>query len=215
MEPLNALSTIGFVSIIVGALMTFIDSSLSSTPELKAHAPSWLRTGGWRKLPLVLILVGGLSYGVEYLTTIPKRPTICGAMVDYGTNFLVTYRNNDPSSIAPSAGSHIIAAGSKLAYYQSRHFRLMALCFRLSPEIDKLDISDLSKSAAFDIVPDRNVLMIKWNEGLRKAIASNSGQLTDYILLAIPSGLSPEQFATLRQALALGASIIEDRGGPP
>jgi hypothetical protein len=90
----------------------------------------------------------------------------------------------------------------------------MGVLYHHPPNIDHIDVSVISKSAEFDIRGEQIDLEIPWNEKFRTEVA-NRLVGTSYTLLAIPVGVTPDQFDTLRQAEALGARILEERGGPP
>jgi hypothetical protein len=82
------------------------------------------------------------------------------------------------------------------------------------PNVDRIDVSGISKSTEFDIRGEQIDIEIPWNEKFRNEFASGERMIA-YALLAIPIGVTGEQFDTLRQAEALGARILEERGGPP
>ena len=119
----------------------------------------------------------------------------------------------NPDSLQGSMSSEIKVDGQLLKRYQ-KNYKIMAVCFHHLKRGDVLDEDNLSKSGLYDIEPRQITMSTPWTRKFIEEMAAG-WQQTGYELLAIPPGVTPEQFGTLRQAVALEALRLQRVGGPP
>jgi hypothetical protein len=135
-------------------------------------------------------------------------------MSDYGVTGGFFGRRGHPEDVPTGQASHIKLDGNRLIYLDPKKYRLMGVLYHVPPNIDHIDVSGISKSNEFDIRDEQIDIEIPWNQKFINEFASGE-TISAYALLAIPVGVTGDQFDTLRQAQALGARILEERGGPP
>lgn len=93
---------------------------------------------------------------------------------------------------------YVMADGNHFLPYRSK-YKLLSLCITWDGLSDIVDAAPLYKSYAFDIKPGPIKLGIK---PLVDKIGPN------YALLALPIGVEPSSFSTIRQAQAMGAKFV-------
>jgi hypothetical protein len=123
-------------------------------------------------------------------------------------------RLGHPEDVPPGQTSHIKLDGGRLMYLSPKKYRLMGVLYHLPPNVDRGDVSGISKSNEYDIRDEQVYIAIPWNKNFIDEFAKGEVR-SSYALLAVPSSVTKEQFDTLRQAEALGALILEENGGPP
>lgn len=92
-------------------------------------------------------------------------------------------------------------------------YKLIGVAFHYLANGDVKDLDKLQKSPPFDIVPNAQIF-IHLDDDFVQEMKSGIGH-TNYVLLMVPNGLSPDKFSTLRQAISLGAKVIGGGSGPP
>ncbi len=107
----------------------------------------------------------------------------------------------------------VVTDGSRLPPSIRRNYRIAAVADHDIGDIDT-DDAELLKSSARDIVDGPISMLIPLTENFRNEYRQGD-RGTNFYLLIVPKEVSPSQFDTLRQAKALGAKIINARGGPP
>ena len=126
-------------------------------------------------------------------------------MSEYGVSDLpgappsssVTVRVGHPEDIPLESRSRIKLDGSRLMYLNPKKYRLMGVLYHLPPGIERIDVNGISKSSEFDIHGEQITIEIPWNQKFRAEVA-NVEKGSSYALLAIPVGVTPDQFDTLR-----------------
>jgi len=119
----------------------------------------------------------------------------------------------NPPSLQGSLSSELKVDGALLGDYKGK-YKIMGICFHHTNNGDVLDERDLSKSGLIDIEPRQIIISIPWNQKFIHELASGFQQ-AGYDLLALPLGVAPGDFDTVRQAIALGAIRLQRVSGPP
>jgi hypothetical protein len=163
----------------------------------------------WSFIPIALLFFGLFIFWFSAWNKPEKL-----VMVDYGGNGPVAYDRNTGQLTPNNPSCHIIIDGADLDYLSNRKYKLLGVLFHILPGSDRLDVKNMSKSNLFDIRHEKINIAIFWNSTFIKEWTGGAVNI-DYTLLALPIGVTPDQFDTLRQAIGLGAKIIEERGGPP
>jgi hypothetical protein len=191
-------------------------AAIKVEPRLREKVPAPLKANWWGYVPLVLLAVGLIGFLISWFggEQKPSQPL----MTDYGMTLppteSFTIRIGHPEDIPPGQGSYIKFDGDRLMYLNPKKYRVMGVVYHLPPNIDRIDVNGLSKSSEFDIRGEPIDIIIPWNQQFLNEMG-HGARMSSYALLAIPVGVTPDQFNTLRQAEALGARILEERGGPP
>ena len=149
-------------------------------------------------LGLATISLGLSSYGFY---SINQAEVAQNYMLGWGVDGVVT----NPPSVA------IVANGHLLMKYRSS-FKITGVCFIGFGTHDFLD-DDLEKSGLHEITDDRIPIRIPLSQNFLDRHRGYSG--TNYELLLVPNGVTMDQFATTRQAQALGVRVLQERHGPP
>jgi len=92
--------------------------------------------------------------------------------------------------------------------------KFLDVAFHYKGEVDFEDVSELQKSALYDVRVGAQVMIFRYDEKFAAEWASGI-KTTSYILLIVPSTVRPEDFSTIRQALSKGAKIVGGGSGPP
>jgi hypothetical protein len=120
-----------------------------------------------------------------------------------GTGTFVA-RFKHPEDIPTGQASHIELDGNRVMYLNPRKYRLMGVLYHIPPNVDRIDVNGISKSTEFDIRDEQIDIEIPWNQKFRSEFASGV-RMSAYALLAIPTGVTGEQFDTLRSRGYWGA----------
>jgi hypothetical protein len=96
----------------------------------------------------------------------------------------------------------------------SPRYKVAAVCYLYTGLVDVLDFDELQKSVAYDIRNERMNIGISLNDEFTKKIKEGMTG-TIYLILLVPAQIRTDQFATLRQAYALGIKKIQAVRGPP
>ena len=120
---------------------------------------------------------------------------------------------NPPKVIEGAAANEIVVDGSRLIQHRD-HYKLVGVCFHHLKPGDVQDEPAISKSGAYDIEDRQIKIVIPWSNQFFGEVASGITP-TGYELLAVPNGISPDQFSTIRQAVAFGAKRIQRTTGGP
>ncbi len=193
----------------IAAIVIAASGAIRIKSTLRRKIPQFMKWPFWSFVPILLLVIGFLAFWL-----MPMHKSCKDVMIDYGSSLTVIFHRDTNTVTPPDPWSYIIADGPALSYLNSDKFKLLGVAFHIAPNVDKYDTSNLSKSGLFDIRPENIVMRIYWNATfVNEAMEGARG--TDYTLLAVPLGVTPDKFDTLHQATALGAKIIEERGGPP
>lgn len=120
----------------------------------------------------------------------------------------------DPQSYQGPRASLFLVDGSKLGDWANKNYKLIGICFHHLRSGDVLDEQNISKSGLYDIEPREMQIEISWNAKFVDELTYGVSP-TGYELLAVPLGVTPDSFDTIRQAVALGAVRLDRKGGPP
>jgi hypothetical protein len=90
--------------------------------------------------------------------------------------------------------------------YKYAQMRVMVAGFHWKPDRDVDDVDDLQKSAAYDIRKEIIHFQIKADQKFINQY--NMDAPNNYALIILPRDLTPQNFATLRQAKTAGAKVI-------
>ena len=200
----------------VAAIVIAASAAIKIEPHLREKVPTPLKANWWGYVPLGLLAIGLVGFGISWFggEQKPSQPL----MTDYGMTLPLgksfTIRTGHPEDIPTGQGSYIKLDGNRLMYLNPKKYRVMGVVYHIPPNVDRFDVSGISKSSEFDIRGEPTDIVIPWNQQFLNEMG-NGARMSAYALLAIPVGVTKEQFDTLRQAEALGARILEERGGPP
>lgn len=97
---------------------------------------------------------------------------------------------------------------------QNKDEKFLAIAFHYKGDVDFEDVSQLQKSAPYDVRVGAQVMIFHYDEKFAAEWASGLRN-TSYVLLIVPSTVRPEDFSTIRQALSKGARIAGGGAGPP
>jgi len=200
---------LAYASTWVAAIVIAATAAIKSEAELREKIPTFLKAPIWGFVP-----IGLLAIGLALFIFAPENKPPAQLMIDYGVDGAIMYLPSKDELTPPNPSSHIIVNGSDLSSLSRKKYRLLGFICHLPLTNDRNDVSNISKSALFEIRDERITIPILWNSTFIKEFKAGVRN-TDYTLLALPVGVSPDQFDTLRQAVALGAKILEERGGPP
>jgi hypothetical protein len=93
-------------------------------------------------------------------------------------------------------------------------YQAMVVAIHFFGNVDQYDAEGLQKSAAFDLRDGPSEFAIHADKAFQTEFTKgNHG--TNYVIMLIPRSISPDQFRTIRQAIALGAIIVTSDAGPP
>ena len=93
-------------------------------------------------------------------------------------------------------------------------YHVMVVALHYSGNLDPLDVSDLQKSAVFELRPRNTSLLIETDSQFTGEV-QHGQRGTNYIILLVPKKIKPDQFNTLRQAIELGGKWVTNGSGPP
>jgi hypothetical protein len=110
-------------------------------------------------------------------------------------------------------GGRIVVDTSKFKDYSDK-YRLWAACFHWNATEDPLDTDNISHSNFFDISGTDVLIVCSWNQQYLNELLSGKSS-TNYYVLLVPKKVEKTDFKNIREALASGGYILEDRGGPP
>lgn len=79
---------------------------------------------------------------------------------------------------------------------------------------DIKDQTNIEKSEPYDYIKGLNTFIVDPNENFRREVAAGK-RAVSFLLLDVPAVVPPAQFSTIRQAIALGGSIVLTRGTEP
>jgi hypothetical protein len=103
--------------------------------------------------------------------------------------------------------------GNAIVSYQS-DFKVAGLVLHYSGKTDLKDVSELTKTGLYDIAPNEIIMIVDLNQTFLDEMAHGiSG--TNYIAILVPNDVRLDQFATIRQAEAMGVKVIGRASGPP
>lgn len=120
----------------------------------------------------------------------------------------------DVDFIVGAASSELVVDGILLSKRYSTGFKLIGVCFHHTISGDVQDDTDISKSGTYDLESRDIRILIPWNDRFKREFV-NQLVTTAYELLAVPPGITPDKFSTIRQAVALGAKRVKGVSGPP
>lgn len=168
----------------------------------------------WSLLPQTILNLANTVLPGSQITTAPNEPFITnyGMVGRFGDTY--TARIGHPEDLPANMSSRITVDGKTAMYLDPSKYKLMGVIYHFPEGVDRYDIKGISKSTAYEIRPEPIDILIPYNQNFRNEIAIGEHG-SSYGLLAVPIGVAPEQFDTLRQAIALGARILVERGGPP
>jgi hypothetical protein len=178
----------------------------------------WLKPSpGRRRSPATgrekfMALMTAVSFAVAAYGVFVTRPQE-NYIMQWGATGPYGFVRGDPASLRGARASHLLVDGGKLGAYAGK-YRLMAIAFHHKITGDVLDDPNLSKSGLYDVEPEQIWILIPWSGGFIADLV-DGWHPTRYELLAVPIGVQPEQFETLRQVVALGAVRLDRKGGPP
>lgn len=92
--------------------------------------------------------------------------------------------------------------------------KFLAIAFHYKGDVDFEDVTELQKSALYDVRVGAQVMVFRYDEKFAAEWAAGLRNTT-YILLTVPTNLRPEDFSTIRQAISKGAKIVGGGSGPP
>jgi len=147
------------------------------------------------------------GYGFYRASTIERL-----IIMQWGPSGAIELTRGNPVPISGRPENEMVVDGTLLLSYRSK-YKLVGACFHNIGTGDVLD-RRLSKSALYDIQDSPIRITIPWSHQYAMEVSEgNNG--TGYDLLGVPLGVSPDQFETLRQALALGCKRLKRVSGPP
>jgi hypothetical protein len=96
----------------------------------------------------------------------------------------------------------------------SAEYHAMVVAVHFFGNVDQYDTEGLQKSAVYDLRDGPTEFVIHADKTFQDEFArGNHG--TNYVFMLIPKSVSPDQFHTMRQAIALEAIVITSDAGPP
>jgi hypothetical protein len=101
----------------------------------------------------------------------------------------------------------VVADGDRFLKYAGK-YRIAAGCFAYTGIGDILDVPQLQVSAASDIRPGEIPLRTVWAPSFREHIERLHAGGLNHVLMLLPTGIKPGQFATFREAKQLGVRLI-------
>jgi hypothetical protein len=203
-----------YVTTWIAALVLSASAAVKVEPDLQPYIPKILKDKPYLGfVPLGFLFIGVIGIIIQYFNAQPP-PQYKPLMTYYGINGIVWHQHGNSVTIPSDPSSKIEVDGGDLTYLGSDKYKLLGVVYHVPPTSDRMDVGDLSKSALFDIRNEHITITIFWNKKfIEDFVDDKIGSA--YSLLAIPVNLDPKQFGTLRQAVKLGAKILEERGGPP
>jgi hypothetical protein len=159
-----------------------------------AEAPTW-----WKSPSVIalFILVCAL-WGPFIVNRLSEEPVLRNV-----TTGMDGVRDNSSGKLI-AAALYITVDGNEI--YKYAPMRIMAAGFHWKPDRDVDDVDDLQKSAVYDI--RREAITFHINVNQKFINEYNLGAPNNYALIVVPRDLTPQRFATLRQAKAAGAKVI-------
>jgi hypothetical protein len=202
---------IAYLTTWIAAIIIALGGAVRAEPYLRRRLPAFVRAPAWAFLPVALLMIGLVVFLVRLYS--PAPGSFKPLMVNYGSSGRVIFKPGHPESMVGPLSSFMVVDGNRIADMVGNDFKLIGLCFHFYSG-DRLDAKEISKSAIYDIKPELISIVIPWNDDFRAAVAR--GEMgSDYTLLALPPDVGASQFDTIRQAEAIGAKLLEERGGPP
>jgi hypothetical protein len=170
---------------------------------------------------LGVLCLGIMFFGIYYLTLPNEPPTPRTIITDWGSMAVVKWEHGVAKFSGPKQ-SALTVNGSLLRSLARKNYKLIGVCFHYLAPVDVLDQPNISKSGLYDITDHLITITIPWNEQfiseLVHATPVNETQylipIPQYSILAVPKGVTPESFTTLRQAIAFGAKRLQSVAGP-
>lgn len=146
----------------VAALVIAASTSIKLEPHLRERVPEPLKARWWGYVPLVLLFIGLGGFLISWFGAEQKPGT--PLMSDYGVTGGFFSRLGHPEEIPPNQTSHIKLDGNRLIYLNPKKYRLMGVLYHLPPNVDRKDVSGISKSTEFDIREEQIDIEIPWNQ---------------------------------------------------
>jgi hypothetical protein len=110
--------------------------------------------------------------------------------------------------------SFIVVDGTRLQNLAARGMVFKGVAMLHSNPVDPLDESNVSSSGPYEIANGDVQIDIPWNDYIEN-MYKNGRFGTNYYLLALPRAAANRPFSSIRQAVQMGAIIIQNSGGPP
>jgi hypothetical protein len=194
---------------------SFIITLLTFLPKVKEHL------GAWRFVVYsVFLFLSGIGTGIfiiqPYIT--PLSPPIL--ITDFGAVGRVHSEKGVIQILGPKQ-STLTVNGSLLSSLASKNYKLIGVVYHYMISGDVHDQPNISKSGLYDIVNHPITITIPWNEQFTSEMLQ-AQKLSDtlyavsqqhFALLAVPKGVTPNDFTTLRQAIAFGAQVLQWTAG--
>jgi hypothetical protein len=92
--------------------------------------------------------------------------------------------------------------------------KLLAIAFHYKGDVDINDVSELQKSALYDVRTGAQIMVFHYDDKFAAEFAAGIRN-TNYFLFIVPSAFRPDGFSTVRQAFAQGARLAGAGVGPP
>jgi hypothetical protein len=118
----------------------------------------------------------------------------------------------DPPRVKHGVAASEITVDGTLLFRHHDDYNLIGVCFHHARSGDVQDEPNVSKSGVYDIENWPMKILIPWNSQFLLDTL-NGARITGYELLAVPKGVRPEQFKTIREAVALGAKRVQAASG--
>jgi hypothetical protein len=161
--------------------------------------------------------------GIYYFTLADEPPIPQTIILDWGYSGSARWQPGDPQSIQGPKESMLRVNGSLLRSLAKKDYKLIGVGFHHVISGDVLDQPNISKSGLYDIRDGQINITIPWNDDFISELvhAKPVGEslylrrIPHYMLLAVPKGVTPQSFSSLRQAIDLGAKRLQSVAGPP
>jgi len=199
-----------YVTIAIGAFVLAIETALAISPAASSRRPRFLRSHIWKFIPSLFFVASMVFIAISYLNK--KEIEVRRLIFSYGSQGGYSYKKGMPGSLVGDKNSHINLDGRLLDSLKDG-YRIVGVCYHYASG-ERYDLGNLSKSALYDIRPEEIHVVIQWSDVFADELIKGAHG-THYALLAVPIGLTPDQFHTLREAQGLGAKIVAEEVGTP
>jgi hypothetical protein len=133
-------------------------------------------------------------------------------ITDYGATPPTTFRLGSPETLTGPKQGHIKLDGERLIKFANKYL-LVGVCFHLFGG-EPTEATHISKSGLYDIKKGEITIAIPWtNKYINELVSGKSG--TNYALMLVPKSITTDQFDSVKQAMTLGAILVEKRGISP
>jgi hypothetical protein len=165
----------------------------------------------WAKLSLSLIAVGGIVW-MSYRPMVDiyiaeEFPESRDNMNGYSL-FPFSLEGDPPQVIKGVAEGHITVNGHRIIS-KKHNYQLIGICFFHLASQDWTFDNNLSKSGLYEIRNSDMEIGIPLTAEFLKELQHGASPSV-FVLLAVPRGVGPNQFSTVKEALDLGGKILSE-----